>query len=166
MTSAPRGGNLYVLLTGFSAVTLFGWDRYHATATAFLATGLVLAVAFSGAITLAILVKVGALSVRPVALTHVLHVSTLLLAVHFASLFVRRNDLETRLAVGREAVRLIERQRSAGGLPASLDALDLDPRARSLLTYEQVQDGYRICFSSPGGVSCYQSRSGKWEVRP
>lgn len=171
-TEAPRSAGRVVVALAAIALISAGWawwGRTAAGAAAFLLAGLGLAVIFSGALTIAGLLRAGALDWgapvrRSVALA--LWLSAGLTAAHFVALAGRRRDFDGAFAQARSAVEAVEAHRKrTGTLPATLAEADV---AAGALTFEPEPEGaYLLCFESAGRQrSCYRSRTRQWELRP
>ena len=172
-STAPRTGLVPPLgasvTIGVVALAQGLWARYLAGEAGFLFLGVGLAILFSGAFTLWGLLKTGGMELpesgaRTVVL--LLVASTLLLAVHFSTLVLRRSALAAGMEAGRRAVESIESYRSSSGLPPDLETAGVSSDDAARLTYQRVsEENYLVCFASPGRrSSCYDSSENEWRV--
>jgi hypothetical protein len=151
---------------GFAA-----WGRQHASATAFLLTGLALALLVSASLTATVLESVGALDAGPGFRAFVrtgLALTAVLTIAHFTALALRRRDFDAALRRAHGAVEAVEAHRGrTGALPPDLRALSL-PEGAAPLSFTPSADGsYRLCFVTAGRQeSCYSSATRQWALRP
>lgn len=157
-----------VAMTAVAAAGLALWG-VRARPGSFLGAGMGLAVLFAGSLTLAGMEWLGGLELSRGAagvVRTLLAASSVLLAVHFGSLQVRRAGVARALERGARAAASLEAACRDGRLPRALaEAGIAGAEAEGLLFLPREGCAFQICFDAPGGRSCYDSATRQWQVR-